>query len=789
MNKRFLFLFILCQLLVFPATATHRQLLDRDWRFTLGDPEGAGLPGYDDSMWRKLSLPHDWSIEAAPSANEPSGNDGGYLPTGIGWYRKHITLSKRQLSENLHYLYFEGVYERSTIYVNGNPYQGHPYGYSSFYIFLGEDLVVGDNVIAVRADNSHQKNSRWFTGSGIYRHVWLVEKPIEGIAVNGIHVTTPDLHTAVITTTLRNDGCQDSGLRHLQVTVDGKTVVKEVVMEGHGDLQETVSLTLPDVRPWSPDSPQLYQAEVRLTTTDGQVLDGETVTFGFRTVAYDAHQGLLLNGQPLKLCGGCLHHDNGILGAAAFDRAEERKAELMKQAGFNAVRTSHNPPSPAFLDACDRVGLMVIDEAFDGWRAEKNKHDYHEFFDEWYARDIEAMVCRDRNHPSIFCWSIGNEIIERKSPEAVKIAHNLVSEIHRWDLTRPVTSALAAWDSDWEIYDPLAAEHDIVGYNYMIHKHATDHQRVAERVMMQTESYPRDAFQNWVTVHDNPYVIGDFVWTAIDYIGESGIGRYWYEGEPEGEHYQRPMWPAHGAYCGDIDLTGWRKPVSHYRQLLWNEQAGLYLAVREPDGYFGQHIKAGLWGVHPTWDSWTWPGWEGKEIQVEVYSRFPSVRLYLNDRFIGEKPTTRQEQFKALFTLPYTPGTLRAEAGLSTAVTLQTASEPQQVRLTADRVELRADGQDLCFVTVELLDGNGTLCPNADNLLQFTVSGPASLLAVGNANIKDTDRYNDHSHRVWRGRALAVLRMADIAGDVSLSVTGEGLKPVTLKLTSLPSRQ
>jgi beta-galactosidase len=405
---------------------------------------------------------------------------------------------------------------------------------------------------------------------------------------------------------------------------------------------------------WSPDDPYLYEAEI-----EEPGCDLVKISYGIRTINYDAEHGLKLNGKPLKLNGACVHHDNGILGAAAYDDAEFRKALLMKEAGFNAVRTSHNPPSEAFLSACDKVGLLVIDESFDGWRDKKNDFDYHTLIDQWWQRDIDAMVCRDRLHPSVFCWSIGNEVIERKKIEVIKTARQMAERIRALDLQkRPVTSALAAWDRDWDIYDPLAAEHDIVGYNYMIHMAESDHARVPGRVMMQTESFPRDAWRNYQYVQNHTYILGDFVWTGLDYLGESGIGRYYYDGEVPGESWERPLYPWHGAYCGDVDLTGHRKPISFYRSLLWNG-ASTSMFVREPEGYRGK-VKTTMWGTWPTTESWTWPGWEGKSIEVEVYSQQPPVKLYLNDKLIAEQETKEK---KTMFTLPYQPGTLRAEAG------------------------------------------------------------------------------------------------------------------------------
>ena len=470
---------------------------------------------------------------------------------------------------------------------------------------------------------------------------------------------------------------------------------------------------------------------------------------------------------------------------------------MLKEAGFNAVRTSHNPPSETFLRACDELGLLVIDEAFDGWREKKNDHDYSTLIDQWWQHDLSAMVMRDRCHPSVFCWSTGNEVIERKKIEVVKTARQMATLCHQLDEThRPVTSALAAWDSDWDIYDPLAAEHDIVGYNYMIHKAESDHERVPRRVMMQTESFPRDAWRNYRMAADHTYVIGDFVWTAIDYLGESGIGRWYYDGETPGEHWTNPMYPWHAAYCGDIDLTGRRKPISHYRSMLWNPDGEqLYMAVREPDGYRGR-VKTTMWGTWPTLASWNWEGHEGKPIDVEVYSRYPRVRLTLNGQVVGEKPT---DQCMATFTLPYQPGILRAEAlpdgqpaesqtpqadaaQPAQSVTLQTAGKAETIRLTADRTTLKADGQDLAFITVELLDARGIPHPTAAPELSATVSGPATLAAFGNADIKDCSPLSDARHRAWQGRALLVVRSMAKTCTVTITVRGDQLKPATVKL-------
>ena len=722
-----------------------KQLFDANWSFS-----------NDSSQWRVVDLPHDWSIEGAFSKDAPAGNDGGYLPTGKGWYRKEFRVESLEFRDKNLRLYFEGVYMNAQVYINGQLAGGHPYGYSSFFVDITPYIKIGTNMVEVSVDNSKQKNCRWYSGSGIYRHVWLMTTPKRYIDEWSVSVTTPDIHTVVI----KADVVKEDGQRE--------------------PIEKTLHVENPHL--WSPDDPYLYHTTLE---ADG---DAVPVTYGIRTIEYSAEKGLLLNGKPIVLNGGCVHHDNGILGAAAFDAAEYRKVKLMKEAGFNAVRTSHNPPSEAFLRACDELGLLVIDEAFDGWRDKKNDYDYSTLIDQWWQEDLKAMVLRDRNHPSIFCWSIGNEVIERKKLEVVKTAHQMATLCRQLDeQRRPVTSALASWDDDWDIYDPLAAEHDIVGYNYLRQKMEGDHERVPSRVMMHTETYPCEVWQNYRTVVDKPYIIGEFVWTAIDYLGESGIGRWYYNGDVPGEHWERPLFPWHAAYCGDIDLTGLRKPISHYRSMLYNKDGErlrvgddtsgmqLYMAVREPDGYKGK-VKTTMWGTWPTFESWNWAGHEGKNIEVEVCSRYPRVRLYLNDKLIEEKGVTACQ---AVFTLPYQPGILRAEGiadgQVKETVTLQTAGEAKTIRLTADHTKLKADGQDLAFITIELLDANGVVNPTADNLLTASVKGPATIIAFGNADIKDCDPYTDSTHKAWKGRALLVVRSTGKKGKVTVTVQGDGL--------------
>lgn len=765
---------------MYAAGLPRKTLIDSSWKFFLGDEQAASKSDYNDSKWRIVNLPHDWSIEHSIDEKALSGNDGGYRVAGIAWYRKELMVPAA-LKEEKVYLYFEGVYMNSSIYVNGQLIGGHPYGYTSFFCDATSAIIPDKkNVVAVRVDNSQQKNCRWYSGSGIYRHVWLIHTPKVHIENWGVAVHTPQVSasqaTVQVKTMLNNETPVDKEVKVTVKVADAEDAVSTVIIPARGKKEVIQKLKVSHPKLWDINAPNLYDAHISILDND-KIIDTYSQSFGIRTIHYSV-KGFFLNGRKLDLNGGCVHHDNGILGAAAFDRAEFRKVQMMKSAGFNALRTSHNLPSEAFLEACDCLGMLVIDEAFDGWRESKTPHDYASLFDKYWQQDIEGMVLRDLNHPSIIAWSIGNEVIERKKIEVVTTAHKLASKIREYD-NRPITSALAAWDSAWEIYDPLAAELDITGYNYMIHKHAEDHQRVPDRVMWQTESYAKDTYQNWSLVHDFDYIIGDFIWTGIDYLGESGIGRWWYDGDVPGEHYERPLYPWHAAYCGDIDLTGWRKPISHYRNLLYNDTEKLYMAVREPDGYYGK-IRTGLWTAYPTWESWNWPGHEGKNIEVEVYSKYPIVRLYLDDKLVGEKVVGRETEMKAVFSLPFKPGTLKVE-GVENGVVkdakmLSSASEPVAIRTKVENREMKADGTDLSFVQIEIVDREGRVCPNASVELEAIVTGSGVLAALGNADIKDPDTYADQIHKSWKGRALAVVRSTKKAGKVKLTIKSKGLK-------------
>lgn len=769
MNTRLTLLPAFIALALGVQAQTQQQLFNDNWEFS------------QNGTTQSVNLPHDWDIYSAPLPETgTTGTGGGWYPAGKAEYRKTFSTPKGDCVK----LHFEGVYQKAEVFINGQKAGQHHYGYTPFTVditpYLNAPVKKGQNEVVVKVDNSEQPNCRWYSGSGIYRHVWLQTMPSLHIAENGIFVTTPEVsaHQALVQVevSVENESQTD---RRATVSVGGKQL--QIAVPAGKSETVTTTFTVDNPRLWSPDSPALSCLDVELK--DGEkVIDNRTVSYGIRTISFDAKRGFLLNGKPTPINGACLHHDTGILGAMAFDDAEIRKVRQMKDAGFNLIRTSHNPSSRAFMDACDSIGMMVIDEAFDGWRSPKNKYDYSTAIDSCYREDIHAMVKRDRNHPCVISWSIGNEVIERTELMVVTTAKKLKKAVQECDATRPVTEALACWGQDWESFDPHCDVLDIVGYNYMLHKHATDHERCPERVMWQTESYPRSAFTNWTRVHDHSYIVGDIVWTGLDYLGESSIGRYYYEGERGGEHFSRggqPEW--HGAYCGDVDVTGWRKPISHYREMLWNEDVPLYMAVKEPDGYHGK-IKETGWSVWPMWESWTWPGWEGRNVDVEIYTKQPKVSLYLNDQLIGTKEVSRKTEFKAVFKVPYKAGELRAVAG-DEQVTLRTAGEPSHLRLTTDRTVITADGQSLAFVIVEVVDKDGIPVPEAAIPCEATVKGAGTLLAFASADMKDREPTVSPQVTTWKGRAMLVVRSTPKRGNISLSVKST-LPTATLKLRS-----
>lgn len=792
---------------------------DAQWHFTQGDPAGAETPDYNTSTWRTVSVPHDWSIESAPQKTNPTGASGGFAPAGIGWYRKQFTAPANWKGRRV-LLEFDGVAANSTVYLNGRKLGDHPYAYTSFHYDLTPTLQFGtQNTIAVRVDNSKQLASRWYVGAGIYRHVRvIVTKPIhvepQGVFVSTTHADSRSAEL-LVQTEVRNDSSTgaDSRVRTVLRYGDKLVAQQESSITPVAGQNQTTSQTLsvPNPHLWQPSSPSLYAVTTQILQ-GGEVVDEVTTSTGIRTIAVSADKGLLLNGTAIKLLGGSVHHDNGPLGAAAFDHAEERKAELLKAAGFNLVRTAHNPPSPAFLDACDRLGLLVVEDAFDVWTIRKRTFDYAIHFSEWWQRDVDSMVTRDRNHPSILFWAIGNEIPDAWTVAGVSTAQQLVDRFRQLDPSRPLTQAFPGTTSSPSV-DKIMSLLQVAGYNYNLAQNQTkDHERVPGRVMMTTESFPADAFEQWKLTQDHPYILGDIEWTAMDYLGESGIGAWSYgtdkqlkqmgqmasflrgymasfgaDGKNPMEPYlngqpdsaMSPGWPWHGSYCGDLDLTGFRKPISYYRDILWNGGDHVHVTVLLPETE-DKRLIAPAWAVIPSVDSWTWPGQEGKTMTVETYAKADTVQLLLNGKVIGERPSGAEQQFRAAFTVPYQPGELLVRARRSGKVvaesSLRTAGEATALRLSIDRRELAANGQDVAFINIEAVDAQGRLQPSATSKVHVQVDGVGTLAAVGSGDTQDDSSNAGTDFALFQGRAQAVVRSGLAAGTIHVVVSAEHLR-------------
>lgn len=773
-------------------------LFDKDWKFHLDGAQGADKENFNDASWRNIQLPHDWSVEDIPGVSSPfsaaaiSQVSGGFTTGGTGWYRKTFAVPAAAEGKKV-FIQFDGVYMNSDVWINGHHLGNHPYGYTGFRYDLTTHLKYGgSNTIAVEVKNEGQ-NSRWYSGSGIYRHVWLQTCERVHIANAGTYITTPDVTASSagihFTSAILNESGNMASVKSA-VSIVNQLGAQVATAEWNNNINAQASQTIEKdmvvknpVR-WSCDHPYLYKAVYRVYVNE-KIVDEEETIFGIRTLSFSVDNGFQLNGKTLKLKGGCLHHDNGPLGARAYDRAEERRVELLKASGYNTLRCAHNPPSPAFLAACDRLGMLVIDEAFDMWNYGKNPYDYHLYFKSWSAKDIEAMVTRDRNHAAVIMWSIGNEVPERASPEGVATAKTLADSIRKYDPVRAITSAVNGLNED---KDPYFAVLDASGYNYAVGTdnlnkkiYENDHRRVPGRIMLGTESYPLYAFGSWMDVVDHPYVIGDFVWTAFDYIGEAGIG---WLGYPQTADF----YPWNLAYCGDIDICGWKRPQSYYRDALWRDDQ-LSVFVQPPVPSFKTNSEPASWSTwnwYDVWPDWTWPGFENKPLAVNVYSSCDEVELFLNNKSLGRKVTNRSTEFKAVWQVPYQSGTISATGYKNrrqvAMAALHTAGEPAQVSLTADRQTINADGHDLSYITVECLDQNGVINPKSNQLFTFNIDGDATIAAVGNADPMSTESYTRNQRKAWKGRCLVIVKAGEKPGNIVLTATAAGMpsKSVTI---------
>lgn len=812
MNHRVPFiLLILCGLVFngYSQTNPREMPFDNGWKFSIGDFKDASKTSYNDKSWRDIDLPHDWSIEKLPGqepekvvgsfSKESIGTTAtGYTVGGTAWYRKTFTLDPKE-KFNQTIINFDGVYMNCDVWVNGKLVGSHPYGYTAFYYDITNLLnVVGKpNVVAVRVKNEG-KNSRWYSGSGIYRHVWLIQKQAVSIAQNGVFISTESIadNNAVvkISSLVENNTGKTTSTKLLIkiVAPDGKVSQTAETQEktiSLGSDEVIQSITVPQPKLWSVEEPNLYTAEIQLIA-DGVVTDNLSTTFGIRTISFNAKTGFLLNGKKVLLKGGCMHHDNGFLGSATIDRAEERRVQLMKAYGFNAIRTSHNPPSKQFLDACDRNGVLVIDESFDQWVRPKNPQDYNLYFREWWKKDLKAMIYRDRNHPSVILWSIGNELNERADSLGFAIRKELVNEVHKLDSSRPVTEAICGfwdhWGQKWSTTAPAYADLDVGGYNYLNNQYETDHAEFPERIMVGTESYAAESYAYWQQVEKNSWVIGDFVWTAMDYLGETACGNSSY-GLKEVQRVGLKPWPWFNAFCGDIDLCGFKKPQLLYRDVVWsNSKVEMMVHAPIPEGMIETYS---YWGWPDELPSWNWAGNEGKMMDIRVFTKCQAVRLELNGKVVAEQTIAENSGITANFKIPYEAGILKAIAlnnGIEIASKeLKTTGAPAKIKLTADRSTIKADRNDLSYIKVEITDAQGNCIPNAAIPLTFSVSGVGEIAGSGNACPTDMESFNSPVCKTYHGQALVILRPLknNNAGTISLKADANGLEAGKINIT------
>jgi beta-galactosidase len=627
--------------------------------------------------------------------------------------------------------------------------------------------------------------------------VSLIQKRAIHIPHNGVFISTENISSdeAVIkiSAAVTNQQNKNSVTKLSFKIIDPKGKVSQVTESQSKSLSSegaefVQSITVAKPQLWSLEQPNLYSVEIEVNA-DGVVVDNVSTTFGIRTIHFDVKTGFTLNGKNVLLKGGCLHHDNGFLGSATIDRAEERRVELMKTYGFNAIRTAHNPPSKQFLDACDRVGVLVIDEAFDMWEREKRPQDYHLYFKDWWQKDLKSMIYRDRNHPSVIMWSIGNEINERADSAGYIITKKLADETRRLDPTRPVTESICGfWDhpgQKWSTTAPAFAHLDVGAYNYLKDQYEPDHEEFPQRIMVGTESFAKEAFDSWQQVEKHPFVIGDFIWTAMDYIGETGLGSSRLDDDPD-KGFLR-SWPWFNGNCGDIDLCGFKKPQLLYRDVIWNNSK-LEMLVHAPVPE-GRKELVSYWGWPNELPSWNWKGHENKDLEVRVFSRYSTVRLERNGKIIGEKSVNDSTKLIATFKVSYEPGVLKAvalENGIEGASKeLITTGDPAKIKLTADRTKIKADRNDLSYVRVEITDAQGNLIPDAAVPVTFTISGAGEIAGSGNASPSDMESFNNRVCKTYRGRALVILRplKGRKTGTITLKTEANGLATEEINIT------
>ncbi|MGI6672553.1 MAG: glycoside hydrolase family 2 TIM barrel-domain containing protein [Christensenellales bacterium] len=769
-----------------------RTAFNDGWSYRIWGVPGEGIP---------VSLPHDLSISLPRSKDALSSSAGGFYQCKDIIYDRNIHITSEMLDERI-ILEFEGIMANAQVYLDDTLIAKQYYGYTTFHANLTPYLREGIQKLRINTANNAQPCSRWYTGCGIYRPVWLLRAPKTCIKPWGLFVFTTHqeannwkMHAKI---SVSDDACQIGAILCCRIIdVKGCCLAEASMIIRSSENRFTLSVS--NVIPWSPGEPILYRCEAELLI-DGMIVDCESTLFGFRTVALDPNLGLLLNGQPVKLHGGCVHHDNGLLGAASHADAEIRKARLLKENGFNAVRCAHNPPSPAFLDACDKLGVMVMNEFTDVWNIGKNPYDYHLFFQENWENDLRAMVMRDRNHPSIIFWSIGNEIPERDgSGQGYLLSHQLSNTIRSLDNTRLITAGLNnigkrrlemqdanLLSSEGEKFDYFGelSRHfleplDVAGYNYLGHRYESDLIKFPDRYFCGTESVAKESWTYWQLVIKHPRIIGDFAWTAIDYLGESGIGHVWYRSKDGEGYFERYPWRQ--ANCADIDLCGYKRPCSYYRDAVWGRLDRPYIAIQHPQHYHDDG-DVSYWAWPERFHAWDYPGYEGQPIQVDVYSTAKSVKLFLNGQYIDEQLC---RECIAVFDTIYIPGTLEAVDSDGHCSLLCSPGTDRVLDMSADSLTYDKAGR-LIYLTVSIIDKkNSTKCVFDNRKIHFVVQG-GTLLAVGSANPASEESFASCKAHAWNGCVCAVILTCD-ATEIIVSAHSTELAPVQITLKQDPS--
>lgn len=779
-----------------------------------------------------VRLPHDPMILQKARPDSPSGSDGGYRDGGSYVYYKTLHVPEEWRERTL-YLRFDGAGSRAMVYVNSQRAAMAPYGYTTFYVPLNDYLLYGqENRLRIQVRTADMPNSRWYTGGGLYRDVYLAEGGLVHIKPHGLRVVTKSLEDdfALVTveTELRNRGyaAKMITLRTELFGPDGAAAACDtqiITLFGNGEETITQTVAVANPRPWSDESPALYTCRATVLA-DGESDVAETV-FGIRSLSLDARRGLRVNGRSVKLRGACIHHDSGLLGAAAYAEAEYRRIRKLKEAGFNAIRSAHNPLAPVTLAACDALGVYVMDEAFDMWFRSKKDYDYSQFFDKWWRDDITAMVKKDHNHPSVIFYSLGNEIPEIATAHGAALQRKMAALVRSLDPSRYVMSSIngvfASGERLGEILadiqggDPnggggnvnnfmaatigheneianhrilsenlelAAAGMDLVGYNYMTARYEPDGVRYPNRVIVGSETYPPQIAENWEIISRSSHVAGDFTWTGWDYLGEAGVGIPAYR---FGEGSFGAQYPCQLAYCGDIDITGFRRPTSYYREIVFGLRREPYITVQDP-AHYGERPMQTPWIISDNDASWTHPGFEGKPAVVEVYAPGNEVELFLNGVSQGRKASGLAAGFRTLFEMNYQPGTLEAVAYENGAELSRYCLSTADAGSASLRVDVEpAEGlpeRELIYAEISLADQNGNCLPS-DAGLTASVSGDAVLAGLGSGDPKPLTGYADGVSALFRGRALAILRTTKAHGSVTLTLTAEGYAPVEREIS------